>query len=723
MDFTKPEYFFNRELSWLDFNNRVLEEARDNNNPLLERVRFLGITQSNLDEFFNIRVASLHKMVRVGYTGTDAAGLTPEVQLGKISEKTHAMVDKQYTTLNRSLLPRLEEADIHLVDFAHLRPQQADYLDNYFHQTVMPVLTPMAVDVSRPFPFVANNTLNIALRLARKNGKKDKTDKSFALVPVPDVFPRVVKLPGGDNIFILLEEVIKHFIAELFLGFSVKAMAVFRVTRDMDLDVEEEDASDLMKEIEKQLKQRERGGVMRIEIEADMDERLVKRLTKELHLTPDSIYRVNGPVNLKFLAQLVKHVQGHPDLVFPPFTPYEPAPLQEQSMFDLIAQHDIFVDHPYDSFNPVVNLIKQAAVDPQTLAIKMTLYRVSSKSPIITYLKRAAENGKQVTVLVELKARFDEENNVHWANELEKAGCHVIYGLVGLKTHCKLTLIIRQEENGIRRYMHMATGNYNDVTARLYTDMGLFTADVDMGLDASNIFNMLSGFSEPPYFHKLVIAPLGIRKFLHEQIDNEIANVQAGKRGFIQMKMNSLSDTDMIEKLYEASAAGVEIHLLVRGICNLRPGIPGVSENITVHSIVGRFLEHSRIYYFYADGEEHVFLSSADLMNRNLSRRVELLFPLLSDAIRQQVINIYNILWEDTVKTRILQNDGSWEHIDGRGLPRLNAQEYLLAHAKDIADTLWPEVAKADKEMDGSSPRKFIPLMSNPLNDTNNEKE
>jgi polyphosphate kinase len=491
----------------------------------------------------------------------------------------------------------------------------------------------------------------------------------------------------------------------------------------MDLDVEEEDASDLMKEIEKQLKKRERGGVMRIEIDADMDDRLVKRLTKELNLTPDSIYPVNGPINLKFLGQLIKAISGHRDLLFPSFTPYEPAPLTEHSMFSLIAQHDIFVHHPYDSFAPVVNFIKQAAEDPQTLAIKMTLYRVSSHSPIITYLKQAAQNGKQVTVLVELKARFDEENNVHWANELERAGCHVIYGLVGLKTHCKLTLIIRQEENGIRRYMHMGTGNYNDVTARLYTDMGLFTADVDMGLDASNIFNMLSGFSEPPYFHKLVIAPIGIRKFLHEQIDDEIANARAGKKAFIQMKMNSLSDTDMIEKLYEASAAGVEIHLLVRGICNLRPGIPGISDNITVHSIVGRFLEHSRIYYFYADGEEHVFLSSADLMNRNLSRRVELLFPLLVDAVRQQAINIYNILWDDTVKTRVLHNDGTWTHVDGRGLPRLNAQEYLLAHAQSIADTLWPELETEKKRVDDESPRQFIPLMSDPSKDDDSGKK
>ncbi|MCD2255999.1 RNA degradosome polyphosphate kinase [Lactobacillus sp. CC-MHH1034] len=711
MKFSEPKYFYNRELSWLDFNDRVLEEARTKENPLLERLRFLGITQSNLDEFFNIRVASLHKMLSVGYQGTDASGLTPEVQLAKISEKTHDMVDKQYTTLLRSLLPQLANEGINLIRFTDLTTKQKDYVADYFHQNLYPVLTSMAVDVSRPFPFIANNTLNIALRIYKPG---DKKDKSFATVQVPDVFPRVIKLPGAENTFILQEEIIKHYMSELFVGFDVKEMACFRVIRDMDMDVADEDTSDLLKEIEHEIKKRERGKAMRLEIEADMSKHLRRRLVKELDLAEADIYPVKGPIDLTFVSKLIKQVTGKNELLYPPFEPYYPTKLRHKNLFNEIAQHDIFVDHPYDSFQPIVDFIKQSAEDPNVLAIKMTLYRVSSQSPIIKYLKRAAENGKQVTVLVELKARFDEENNVHWAQELEKAGCHVIYGLVGLKTHCKLTLVVRKEENGIRRYMHMATGNYNDVTARLYTDMGLFTANQEMGIDASNIFNMLSGFSEPPFFHKMVISPEGIRDFLMARVDDEIANVKAGKKGLIQIKVNSLSDTKMIKKLYEASAAGVKVHLVVRGICNLKVGIPKVSENITVHSIVGRFLEHSRIYYFYADGAEQVFLSSADLMNRNLSRRVELLFPILQDNIRRQIIHIYDILWRDNIKTRVLQADGTWTHVDRRGLESLDAQDYLLVHRQALADKLCTAETTVKTPQDSKNRRQFIPITRQP---------
>ncbi|GAF39388.1 polyphosphate kinase [Agrilactobacillus composti DSM 18527 = JCM 14202] len=711
MNFDEPSYFNNRELSWLDFDDRVLEEARAKENPLLERLRFLGITQSNLDEFFNIRVASLHKMISVDYKGTDASGLTPAQQLKRISEKTHVMVEKQYNTLVRSLAPKLEEQGIHLLKMNQLSEKQKAYLDDYFHQNLYPVLTPMAVDVSRPFPFIANNTLNIALRISKPG---DKKERSFATVQVPGVFPRVIKLPDADNNFILQEEVIKHYIGELFVGFDIKETACFRVIRDMDMDVADEDASDLMKEIESELKKRERGKAMRLEIEFDMSKHLRKRLVKELSLADDDIYPVKGPIDLTFVSKLIKQVQGHEDLLYPPFEPYYPKAIRHKNLFSEIAKRDIFVDHPYDSFQPVVDFIRQAAEDEAVLAIKMTLYRVSSKSPIITYLKQAAQNGKQVTVLVELKARFDEENNVHWAQELEKAGCHVIYGLVGLKTHCKLTLIVRREEDGIRRYMHMATGNYNDVTARLYTDMGLFTANPEMGIDASNIFNMLSGFSEPPFFHKLVISPEGIRDFLIDRVDDEIANVKAGKKGFIQMKMNSLSDTKMIKKFYEASAAGVKINLLVRGICNLRVGIPGISENITVHSIVGRFLEHSRIYYFYAAGEEKVFLSSSDLMNRNLSRRVELLFPILQDNIRKQIIHIYGLMWDDNVKTRVLQPDNTWEHVDRRGLDSLDVQAYLLDNREEIADYLFEHEPATDPDEPKQNTRQFIPITKQP---------
>ncbi|WP_370629272.1 RNA degradosome polyphosphate kinase [Lactobacillus sp. Sy-1] len=701
MKFDNPEYFNSRELSWLDFDSRVLDEANDTSNPLLERLRFLGITQSNLDEFFNIRVASLHKLVSVGYEQPDAAGLTPEQQLKGVSKKAHKLVDEQYRILFDDLLPKLSDKNIHLLKIDQLSNRQMDFLDDYFHQKLYPVLTPLAVDVSRPFPFIANNTLNIAL-IITKNGQSKQ--ESFATVQVPDVFSRVIKLPGADNDFILLEEVIKYYAGELFVGYKAHDMACFRVTRDMDIEADE-DTSDLMREIKHELRQRERGQVMRLEIEAKMSHQLRERLINEYKLNDDAIYVVKGPINLTMVSKLIKQVSYHKNLLYPSFTPYFPAPLQDESMFDAISKSDVFVHHPYDSFQPVLNFINQAANDPDTLAIKMTLYRVSPNSPIIKSLKRAAQNGKQVTALVELKARFDEANNLHWADELERAGCHVIYGLVGLKVHSKLTLIVRKEEDGIKRYMHMGTGNYNDVTAKLYTDMGIFTDNQEMGIDATNIFNMLSGFSEPPYFHKLTISPNGIRNYLMERIDDEIENVKAGKRGFIQMKMNSLSDTIIIKKLYEASAAGVKINLLVRGICNLRVGIKGVSDNITVHSLVGQLLEHSRIYYFYADGEEKVFLSSADLMKRNLSRRVELLFPVLQDDIRKHIIKIYDILWKDNVKTRVLQPDDNWLHVKREGHDPLNAQSYLISNRKRIANVLFnrdfgtPEKRKTTKFM------------------------
>lgn len=711
--FTDPSYYTNRELSWLAFNDRVLEEARDPHDPLLERVRFLAITQSNLDEFFNVRVASLRKMVAVDYDVPDAAGMNPQQQLAAIAEAAHAMVDKQYTTWSRSLQPKLAEQGINLLTTDQLNDKQRDYIDDYFHQELYPVLTPMGVDPTRPFPFLGNNSLNLALRVQRPedNDKPDKEEKSrsLAMLQIPSVFPRVLRLPAGANDFILLEDVVREFAGELFVGATIRETAMFRVTRDMDLDVAEEDASDLMKEIQSQLKKRQRGKAMRLEIDANMSKFLRKRLLKGLDMKDEAdLYEIRGPIDLTMLNKLVKQVVGHDDLQYPPFKPYLDQHLIDGTLFAQIADHDIFVQHPYDSFQPVIEFIHQAAIDPQVLAVKMTLYRVSSKSPIISYLKQAAENGKQVTVLVELKARFDEENNVHWAQELERAGCHVIYGLVGLKTHCKLALVVRREEDGIRRYMHMATGNYNDVTARVYTDMGLFTANQEMGADASNIFNMLSGFSEPAYFHKLVIAPLGIREFLMEHIETEIAHAKAGRHAEIRMKMNSLSDAEMITALYAASAAGVKIDLLIRGICNLKVGIPGVSENITVHSIVGRFLEHSRIYYFYADGEEQLYLSSADLMKRNLSRRVELLFPILSEAINTEILRIFNLLWEDNVKTRVLQPDNTWARVDLRGVTKLNAQATFLAAAE--AKERHQAHAEEEESETPQETHRFIPM-------------
>ncbi|WDF82297.1 RNA degradosome polyphosphate kinase [Lacticaseibacillus pabuli] len=710
--YTNTKYFTNRELSWVAFDDRVLEEARDKHNPLLERVKFLAITQSNLDEFFNVRVASLRKMVTVGYDKADAAGMTPEMQLKAISTDVHELVDKQYRTLTRSLIPQLAAKEVHLLTAGELNDEQLDFIDDYFHRELYPILTPLAVDASRPFPFLANNSLNIAVRLQRGDTEGKGKNRSFATVQVPSGVPRVVRLPGNNLDFILIEEIIRHFIAELFVGASIRETAMFRVTRDMGLDVDEEDADNLMLEIQEQLKKRERGRVMRLEIDASMTKSLEKYLVKQMKLDDENVYAINGPIDLTFLKQLVKGIGDRIGELYPDATPYLPKMYKQKNIFDIIREQDMFLNLPYDSFSPVVDFIHQAAIDPQVLAVKMTLYRVSSKSPIIQYLKQAATNGKQVTVLVELKARFDEENNVHWAKELEQAGCHVIYGLVGLKTHCKLALVVRREEDGMRRYMHMATGNYNDVTARFYTDMGLFTANPEIGTDASNIFNMLSGFSEPPYFHKLVISPMHIREFLSDRIDDEIEAAKAGRKALIKMKMNSLSDPHMIRKLYEASAAGVKINLIVRGICNLKVGIPGVSDNIEVHSLVGRFLEHSRIYYFYNDGDEQLFLSSADLMTRNLSRRVEILFPILQDNIRKQIINIFKIQWEDNAKTRILQPDASWEHVDRRGRTPLNAQEFFLANAKRMAEELidYGDDEILSKNHQQSGPGHFTPL-------------
>ncbi|WP_099222495.1 RNA degradosome polyphosphate kinase [Listeria costaricensis] len=697
--FAEPDHFTNRELSWLDFNYRVLEEARDKENPLLERLKFLAITASNLDEFFMVRVASLKKMVSVDYKKPDAAGLTPRAQLHAINEKTHQMTDKQYNTWNRTLLKLLGEHQINLRKIHQLTDKQMEFIKHYFEQEIYPVVTPMAVDSARPFPLIVNTSLNIAALIYKEDEPKKK---EFATVQVPTIFPRVVKLPDAPNDFILLEEIIKHYLARFFLGYKLKETACYRIMRNMDMDVAEQDASDLLKEIEEQLKKRERSAVIRLEVEAEISKHLSKRLVKALKVDEDEIYRIKGPLDLTFLGKLAGQIEGHRALVYPPFKPYLASHLQTANLFELIRSQDIFLHHPYDSFQTVVDFIRQAAHDPDVLAIKMTLYRVSGDSPIIRYLGEAAENGKQVTVLLEVKARFDEENNIHWAQELEKAGCHVIYGLIGLKTHCKLTLVVRREADGIRRYMHMGTGNYNDITARFYTDLGLLTADAEMGIDASNIFNMISGYSEPPVFHQLTIAPHWLRSELVDQIEQEAELARQGKPAIIKMKMNSLSDTEMIKALYQASEAGVKIELLIRGICCLRAGVKGLSENITVHSIVGRLLEHSRIYYFGAGGEERLYLSSADLMHRNLNRRVELLFPIQDEKIRQRIMAEFGQMFADNVKTRVLRADGSYHKLDKRGKQQFSSQQWFMEAAEKKSEAEAIELK--------SKSRVFIPM-------------
>lgn len=682
--YRKPEYYINRELSWMDFNDRVLEEARNKDNPLLDRVNFLGITQSNVDEFFMVRVASLHKLVAAGITSTDASGMTPQKQLDEINKKEHKEVEKRYSTYSRSLLPLLESNNIYIKNVEDLNEHQYEFIRRYFYDELYPVLTPMADDTNRPFPFIANDSLNIAVRLKdTENGSHD-----YATVRVPNIFKRLVKLPDAENSFVLLENIIKEFIWQLFDGYEVKEAATFRATRDMDLDVAERDTSDFLRSVQTQLKDREHGKVVRLEIDKNMGDKLRRRLFKKLKVSENEVYEINGPIDLTFLKKMLGAVQGHDDLRYKPFKGYVDPDLELSSdIFANIRKRDYLVQHPYDSFDTVLNFIKKAAHDDKVLAIKMTLYRVSGNSPIIKYLGQAAQAGKQVTVLVEVKARFDEQNNVHWARTLEQMGCHVIYGLKGLKTHTKITCVIRRDEDGIRRYLHLGTGNYNDVTAHFYTDMGLFTCRRDLGVDATNLFNMLSGYSKPPYFRQLRISPEHIREFINEKVDNEIAIAKAGRHAEIHMKMNSLSDPEIIAKLYQASHVGVKIHLIVRGICCLRTDIPGISDNIEVHSIVGRLLEHSRIYYFYNDGNDEIYLSSADMMKRNLNRRVETLFPVLQPDLKQRAIDIYNKMWEDNVKGRILHND-TYTMIDRRGKEAVNCQEFFIEQAQEKNEEL-----------------------------------
>lgn len=711
-EFTDPSYYSNRELSWLDFNDRCLDEARNPDEPLLERANFLGITQSNVDEFYMVRVASLSKLVAADVQSKDASGLTPLEQLNAINEKEHEVVERRYSTYSRSLLPLLRRQNIRILDVDELSEDQEEYIRRYFNNELYPVLTPMADDQSRPFPFISNDSLNIAIRLrSEEDGKHE-----FATVRVPNIFPRLVKLPDGENDFIMLEDIVKKYLDRLFDGYEIRQASCYRVTRDMDLDVSESDTSDFLLAVRKQLKDREHGHVTRLEVESSMSAKLVKHLMKRLNVDEPSVFSINGPIDLTFLKKLPGLVEGHDDLRYEPMHAYiDPALRSDHNIFDSIREKDYLVQHPYDSFDAVLNFVKQAAKDPDVLAIKMTLYRVSGNSPIIKYLGQAAQAGKQVTVLVEVKARFDESNNVHWARTLEQMGCHVIYGLVGLKTHTKVTLVIRRDSDGIRRYLHLGTGNYNDVTAHFYTDLGLFTCDRDLGVDATNLFNMLSGYSKPPYFSKLRISPKLIRQFIYEKIDNEIAIARAGRHAEIHMKMNSLSDQDVIAKLYEASAAGVKIHLIVRGICCLRTEIPGVSDNIEVHSIVGRFLEHSRIYYFYNDGKEEVYLASADMMRRNLNRRVETLFPILQDDLKARVLDIFAKMWRDNVQARILHGT-EWVHADRRGQSPFSSQEYFIAEAEEKVQAVKDaEAAESESHKDAFEAMK---PQENELEDT-----
>ena len=661
------EYFVNRELSWLEFNYRVFSEANDISIPLFERIKFLSITASNLDEFFMVRIASLKDMIHVKYQKKDIAGMTPKEQIEKILPKTHKLMKDQYSTYNR-LLPELNENGLEVVTrHEDLSEVQSKFVDEYFEKNVYPVLTPMAVDSSRPFPLIRNKTLNIGALITKK-GHSEEMD--LATVQVPGVLPRVVKIPSeteGKTAIILLEEMIEKNIDKLFLNYEVMCAHPYRIMRNADLTIDEEDAADLLKEIQKQLKKRQWGEVIRLEVEENMDKNLLKALSKEFAVEEDSIYKINGPLDLTFLMK-VNGLDGFDHLKSKKYTP-QPIPQwsPEENIFEQIKKGDILLHHPYDTFEPVVAFISQAAKDPSVLAIKQTLYRVSGNSPIVAALAQAAENGKQVTVLVELKARFDEENNIIWARKLEQAGCHVIYGLVGLKTHSKIALVVRREEDGIKRYVHLGPGNYNDVTARLYTDCGLLTASDPIGEDATAVFNMLSGYSEPPSWNKLSVAPIWLKNSFLRWIEREKQHALNGKDARIVAKMNSLCDPMIIAALYDASKAGVKIELIIRGICCLRVGVPGVSENISVRSIVGDFLEHSRIFYFKNDGKEEVYMGSADWMPRNLDKRVEILFPVEDENLKKEVISILNLQLSDNKKAHMLMSDGSYKKVKTQG--------------------------------------------------------
>ena len=667
--------FINRELSWLEFDARVLGEAEDVLNPLFERLKFLSITASNLDEFFMVRVASLKDMVNAGYTKKDIAGMTAAEQLAALDERTHAFVKRQYKIYNDELVPALAREGFHIIgSHEELTHEQEIFVDKYFHEDVYPVLTPMAVDSSRPFPLIRNKTLNIAALLKKKNGD-DGTE--FATVQVPSVLPRFVRLPGEQDTIILLEEIIERNIDKLFLNYDILCAYPYRIMRNADLSIDEEDAADLLKEIEKQLKKRQWGQAIRLEVQGNIDKQLLKRLKSELNITDSDIYRIDGPLDLTFLMKLY----GSFDYAKLKTPKYMPAPVPElmngKNIFEAVREGDILLHHPYQTFDPVVDFVRQAANDPGVLAIKQTLYRVSGNSPIVAALAAAAENGKQVSVLVELKARFDEENNIIWARKLEQAGCHVIYGLVGLKTHSKITLVVRREEDGIRRYVHLGTGNYNDSTAKLYCDMGLFTCSPAIGEDATAVFNMLSGYSEPVGWNKLSLAPLWLRDRFHYLVEREIRHAKEGQEAHIIAKMNSVCDKDIIELMYKASKAGVKIELIVRGICCLIPQLEGVSENITVRSIVGTFLEHSRIFYFENGGNPEIYMASADWMSRNLDRRVEIMFPVEDAKLKKEVKHILDVQLADNVKAQLMQPDGSYVRVSELLMQRRQVVEIM----------------------------------------------
>lgn len=691
-EISKPEYYNNRELSWLAFNERVLQEAEDERNPLLERLRFIAIFSSNLDEFYMVRVAGLQDQVRAGFHRPEnKAGMTAKEQLAAIEEKTVELVKRQmkvYRKLTKEYLPK---ENVYIHELEDLTEDQLKYVSDYFEEIIFPVLTPIAVDAYRPFPTLLSKSHNLLVMLTDKSAEKEFR-KKVAIVQVPSVLNRYVQLPKrGEKIEgILIEDIINSKVHELFKGYRVDSVQSFRLTRNADLTIHEEGARDLLTEIEKELKKRKWGSVSRVEIrKGEMNQHVLKFLMGEIDDWDAQLFNSNGPLDLTFLFGFAKVVGDmREDLQFENFIPQAPQDLtSDENIFVKALKQDVLFHHPYESFTPVIDFVTEAAKDPTVLAIKQTLYRVSGNSPVIKALKLAAENGKQVTVLVELKARFDEENNVHWAKELEQAGCLVIYGMHNLKTHSKITLVVRKKNGRIERFIHLGTGNYNDATAKIYTDFGIITTKKKLGIDATNFFNYLSGYTEKPKYHHLVVSPFDIRDEIIRLIDLEIEYHKRHGNGAIKAKMNALTDKELIMKFFEASIAGVKVDLIIRGICCLRPGIKGISENITVSSIVGRFLEHTRIYWFHHNGENKVFLSSADLMTRNMVRRVEILFPIFETAIKNRIMDIFNLQLADNSKARVLEADGSYHYKKvNKDTKIIDSQEILAAEAHLIIE-------------------------------------
>ena len=668
-------YYLNRELSWLQFNKRVLHEAVDDSNPLLEKLKFLAITSSNLDEFFMIRVAGLKHQTENNITRRDIANMTPAEQIESISETCQQLVARQYVYL-KDILGMLQREGLSFVKPEEITGEQMKWLESYFEREIFPVVTPMAVDSSHPFPFLASKSLNIAMLLERNErdslvDEENDIDIKTAIVPVPSVLPRIIRLPDdGKNskmhYFIFLEDVLMHYAARLFIGYDLLEARAFRITRDADLYIDEEDAQDLLVEVERQLKKRQRGAAVRIEFEMGTSRFMRRFMTQEMNLAKEDMYEIDGPIDMTVFFgfcgmkgyDYLRYKEAHPH------TPWSMIELKREgktNIFDMIREKDILIHLPYESFDEsVVEFMSAAANDKNVLAIKQTLYRVSSSSPIVQALEKAVQNGKQVTVLMEVKARFDEANNILMARRLEKAGAHVIYGLVGLKTHSKCTLVVRREKDGIRRYVHIATGNYNASTAKLYTDIGLLSCNDKLGVDASAFFNLLSGYSDPPIWDSFIVAPINLRERCLQLIDREIEFARNGEAAHMIAKMNSLLDKEIIDKLYEASQVGVKIELIVRGICVLIPGISGISDNITVRSIVGRFLEHSRIFWFRNGGREEIYIGSADWMPRNLNDRVELMIPISDDSLKQRIKEMILLQLADNQKAYLMQSNGTW---------------------------------------------------------------